>query len=125
MWGWGRRLKRRFYRVEGLISGKKLGKLTKSSPQCPSRRLESVVLSGQQPDDQQTKHHHDHAEKTNLPFLQNEHLLKETAPTPRRDHGQQPLQNEHEAQCQQEGVKQVLLPNRRAIGSAAHTLEEL
>jgi hypothetical protein len=52
------------------------------------------------------------------------HLLKQGAPKSRRDHGKQALQDEHEAQCHQEGIEQDLLSSRRAAGRATHTFEK-
>ena len=71
----------RFYRVDRLISGKETGKLSKSSLCAKNvsglNRRASVKVSGQQPNHYQAEHHHDHAEKSNLTFLQLEHLLKQ------------------------------------------------
>ena len=82
--------------------------------------------SGNPPKQHQASDDHEHAKKPDLPILQLQELFKQASPPQWRDHGHQALQDEHEAQSQQEGLTQGLLPGRSASACrAAHGLEKV
>lgn len=100
----GRLLKTRFYRLGSQIPG---------------------FGSGNKPEQQQSANNHEHSEESDLTIVELQKLLKQTPPPVRRKHGHQTLQDEHQAQRQQEGFEQNLLPRRRAASRTAHPFKEL
>jgi hypothetical protein len=81
--------------------------------------------SGQKPDRAQTRQDHEQAKESDLSVFELQELLKQAPPPQWRHHRHQALQDEHQAQGQQEGVKQDLLSGCRTARCAAHAFEEL